>query len=81
MTKQYVTPSKKYQAIIPKETRKRVGLLKPTRQLFSINKVTENKIVFRKTKSLDDFLGKHSNSFAPKASAKLRSIRDTEWEC
>jgi len=79
MNTQFVTMSSKYQVVIPKTARKKLGLDKPTGQHFKVKSVSENEIVFRKEKNLDEFLGAYSHSFPKNATAQLRTIRDKEW--
>jgi AbrB family looped-hinge helix DNA binding protein len=80
MKTQSLTLSSKYQVVIPKAARKKLGLDKPTGQRFKVERVTKNEIVFRKDKTLDDFLGAYNHAFPKNATAKLRSVRDKEWE-
>jgi bifunctional DNA-binding transcriptional regulator/antitoxin component of YhaV-PrlF toxin-antitoxin module len=75
-----VTLSSKYQLVIPKSARQKLGLNKPEGQLFTVKSVTEDEVVFRKDKSLDDYLGKYGKDFPVKAATKLRQMRDSEWE-
>ena len=79
MKTEVVTLSSKYQVVIPKTARKKLGLYKSTGQRFRVKRVSENEIVFRKDKSLDDFLGQYGYAFPVNASAKLRKMRDQEW--
>jgi AbrB family looped-hinge helix DNA binding protein len=71
--------SGKYQVVIPKAARKKLGLSKPDGQRFKVERVSKDEIVFRKDKSLDDFLGQYGNAFENEATTKLRKIRDQEW--
>lgn len=80
MKTQFVTLSSKYQVVIPKTARKKMGLDKPTGQRFKVKSVTEDEIVFRKDKTLNDFLGGYEHAFPKNATVKLRNIRDNEWE-
>ncbi len=80
MKTQVVTLSSKYQVVIPKAARKKLGLNKPMGQRFKVESVTENEIVFRKDKTLDDFLGAYGSAFPKNAAAELRRMRDEEWE-
>lgn len=75
-----VTLSSKYQVVIPKVARQKLGLNRPEGQRFKVERVTENEIVFRKDKSLEEFLGKYGDSFPKDATTKLRRMRDSEWE-
>ncbi len=79
MKTQTVTLSSKYQVVIPKTARKTLGLTAATGQQFSVARVTKNEIVFRKDKTLDDFLGAYSHAFPKNAAAELRHVRDNEW--
>lgn len=79
MKAQTVILSSKYQVVIPKAARKTLGLTKPTGQQFSVARVTKDEIVFRKDKTLDDFLGKYGGVFPKDATATLRHARDNEW--
>jgi AbrB family looped-hinge helix DNA binding protein len=79
MKAQVVTLSSKYQVVIPKAARKKLGITSPTRQQFSVASVTEDEIVFRKDKTLEDFLGAYSHAFPKNAANELRRIRDNEW--
>jgi len=72
--------SSKYQVVIPKMARRRLGLTKPMKQSFKVARVTEDEIVFRKNKTLDNFLGAYTDSFPKDASRELRRIRDVEWK-
>ncbi len=80
MKTQIVTLSSKYQVVIPAAARKKLGLGKPAGQRFSVQRVTEDEIVFRKDKTLDDFLGAYSDVFPRDATAELRRQRDNEWD-
>jgi AbrB family looped-hinge helix DNA binding protein len=75
-----VTLSSKYQVVIPKAARKKLGLSKPNGQRFKVEKVTDDEIVFRKDKTLNDFLGAYGQAFPKNATEKLRQMRDEEWE-
>lgn len=75
-----VTLSSKYQVVIPKEARKKLGLIHPEGQRFKVESVSENEIIFRKDKSLEDFLGKYDKAFPDNATSKLREVIDSEWE-
>lgn len=79
MKAQTVILSSKYQVVIPKTARETLGLTKPTGQQFSVVRVTKDEIVFRKDKTLDDFLGKYGGAFPEDATATLRRARDSEW--
>ena len=74
-----VTLSSKYQVVIPKVARKKLGLFKSEGQRFRVERVSEDEIVFRKDKTLDDFLGHYGDAFLADASAKLHKMRDQEW--
>ena len=74
-----VTLSSKYQVVIPRAARKTLGITSSTGQQFSVARVTKDEIVFRKDKSLEDFLGAYGNAFPKHATDKLRRIRDEEW--
>jgi AbrB family looped-hinge helix DNA binding protein len=74
-----VTLSSKYQVVIPKIARKKLGLIKPEGQRFRVEHVSENEIVFRKDKTLDDFLGQYGDAFPVNAGRELRKIRDQDW--
>lgn len=80
MKAQVVTLSSKYQVVIPKAARKKLGITHSVGQQFSVAHVTEDEIVFRKDKTLEDFLGAYSRTFPTNAAAELRHIRDDEWE-
>lgn len=75
-----VTLSSKYQVVIPKAARKKLGITRSTGQKFSVASVTENEIVFRKDKNLEDFLGAYDHAFPEDATGVLRRIRDNEWD-
>jgi AbrB family looped-hinge helix DNA binding protein len=74
-----VTLSSKYQVVIPKMARKKLGLFKPEGQRFRVERVSEDEIVFRKDKTLDDFLGQYGDAFPINAKSELRNMRDEEW--
>ena len=74
-----VTLSSKYQVVIPKTARKKLGISKPAGQRFRVERVSGDEIVFRKVKSLDDFLGQYDEAFPVNAGAKLHKMRDQEW--
>jgi AbrB family looped-hinge helix DNA binding protein len=74
-----VTLSSKYQVVIPKAARKTLGLNKPEGQRFIVQRVSDTEIVFRKGKSLEDYLGKYDNAFPSNAKGAIRKIRDDEW--
>ena len=80
MKKNFVTLSSKYQLVIPKVARQTLGLDKPRGQRFMVKHVSDNEIVFRKDKSLDEFLGKYGKAFPADATAKLRQAREAEWD-
>ncbi len=75
-----VTLSSKYQVVIPKSARKKLGLLKANGQRFKVERVSDNEIVFRKDKSLDDFLGQYGHAFSANSAVKLREQRDKDWD-
>jgi len=75
-----VTLSGKYQVVIPKAARKKLGLTRAAGQRFVVAKVTDTEIVFRKDKTLDDFLGAYSTAFPENSSKKLRQLREQEWD-
>lgn len=79
MRTEVVTLSGKYQVVIPKAARKKLGLFKSEGQRFKVERVSGNEIVFRKDKSLDDFLGQYGDAFQADATTKLRKMRDQEW--
>jgi AbrB family looped-hinge helix DNA binding protein len=79
MNAQTVTLSSKYQVVIPKTARKKLGITSSTGQQFSVVSVTADEIVFRKDKTLDDFLGAYGHAFPKNAVNELRRIRDNEW--
>lgn len=80
MKTEIVILSSKYQVVIPKAARQKLGLNRPEGQRFKVERVSDDEIVFRKDKSLDDYLGKYGNAFPKNANAKLRQMRDTEWK-
>lgn len=75
-----VTLSSKYQVVIPKAARKKLGLFKANGQRFTVERVSDNEIVFRKNKTLDDFLGQYGYAFGPNSIDKLREQRDKDWD-
>jgi AbrB family looped-hinge helix DNA binding protein len=79
MKSDIVTLSSKYQVVIPKAARRKLGLNKPEGQRFKVARVSDTEIVFRKDKSLEDYLGKYGNAFPANATDKIRQARDTEW--
>lgn len=79
MKNDVVTLSGKYQVVIPKAARKKLGITMSKGQRFRVVRVSEDEIVFRKNKSLDDFLGQYGNAFPSHASSEVRKIRDQEW--
>jgi AbrB family looped-hinge helix DNA binding protein len=74
-----VTLSSKYQVVIPKTARKKMGLFKSEGQRFRVERVSEDEIVFRKDKTLDDFLGQYGDAFPVNAAVKLHKMRDQDW--
>lgn len=70
--------SSKYQVVIPKAARKRMGITSPENQYFKIVRVTDDEIVFKKANSLEDYLGAYSQSFPPHAGEALRKNRDQD---
>lgn len=80
MKRDVVTLSSKYQVVIPKAARKKLGLVEAAGQRFRVEKVTNYEIVFRKEKTVDDFLGKYDYAFPANATEKLRKMRDKEWD-
>jgi len=74
-----VTLSSKYQVVIPKAARKTLGLNSPEGQRFKVQRVSDTEIVFRKDKSLEDYLGKYDKAFPSNATGAIRKIRDDEW--
>jgi AbrB family looped-hinge helix DNA binding protein len=79
MKNDVVTLSSKYQVVIPKAARQKLGLNKPEGQRFKVERVSDVEIVFRKDKSLEDYLGKYGSAFPANAAAKIRQTRDAEW--
>ena len=80
MKNDVVTLSSKYQVVIPKAARKKLGLNKPESQRFRVERVSDTEIVFRKEKSLEDYLGKYDKTFPSNATSAIRQVRDSEWE-
>lgn len=76
---QIVTLSAKYQVVIPREARKKLGVQHAAGQRFRVTKVTETEIVFSKDKNLEDFLGAYGGSFPADAATALRQQRQ-EWD-
>ena len=80
MKSDIVTLSSKYQVVIPKAARKKLGLNKPEGQRFKVERVSDTEIVFRKDRSLEDYLGKYDKAFPLHATRAIRQVRDSEWE-
>lgn len=80
MKKDIVRLSSKYQVVIPKAARKRMGLTSPENHYFKVVRVTDDEIVFKKSNSLDDYLGAYSQSFPAHASEVMRKQRGDELE-
>lgn len=80
MKNQVVTLSGKYQVVIPKAARRKLGLDKAAGQRFRVERVTEHEIVYRKDTTLDDFLGAYPHAFPKNATTELRHMRDNEWD-
>lgn len=59
--------------------RRKLGLTKPEGQRFRVERVSENEIVFRKDKTLDDFLGQYGDAFPANAGRALHKMRDQDW--
>jgi AbrB family looped-hinge helix DNA binding protein len=74
-----VTLSSKYQVVIPKAARKKLGLNNHEGQRFKVQRVSDTEIVFSKVKSLEDYLGKYDKAFPSNATDAIRKIRDDEW--
>ena len=74
-----VTLSSKYQVVIPKAARKTLGLNNPEGQRFRVERVSDTEIVFRKDKSLEEYLGKYDTAFPAHATEAIRKIRNNEW--
>ncbi len=72
--------SSKYQIVIPKAARQKMGLDKAIGQRLRVKSVTENEIVFSKEPSIDDFLGAFGDTFPKNTAAKIRKMRDEEWD-
>lgn len=79
MKPQIVIMSGKYQVVIPKAARKKLGLHKSVGQRFRVERVSSDEIVFRKDKTLDDFLGRYGKAFHRDATNALRHMRDSDW--
>ena len=75
-----VTLSSKYQLVIPKAARKRMGLSVAAGQHFKVARVTSNEIVFEKQRTLDSYLGVYGDTFPTNATEALRHQRDNEWD-
>lgn len=80
MKAQIVILTSNFQLVVPKVARKQLGLNKPGRQRFKVQKVTADEIVFRKVRTLNDFLGAYNHALPKNSTAELRSMRDEEWE-
>ena len=78
MKKDIVTVSSKYQVVIPKVARQKMGLDKTKGQHLRVKSVTEDEIVFRKEPSVDDYLGAYGDVFPANATEALRKMRDEE---
>ena len=71
MKEDIVTLSSKYQVVIPKAARKTLKPQHTAGQRFRVERVSEDEIVFRKDKTLDDFLGKYGRAFPKDATGAL----------
>ena len=73
-----VTISGKYQVVIPKAARKKMGLTDKGGFLV-VKKVTENEITFAKPRKLEDYFGIMEGAWGPDPVATIRKQRDEEW--
>jgi AbrB family looped-hinge helix DNA binding protein len=73
-----VTLSSKYQVVIPKSARQKLGISKPEGQRFKVERVSDTEIVFRKDKPLEDYLGSYDKIFPANATTEIRQLRDDE---
>lgn len=80
MKNDIVTVSSKYQVVIPKMARQKMGLDKTKGQHLRVQSVSKNEIVFRKEPSIDDYLGAFGDVFPANATQALRKMRDEEWD-
>jgi bifunctional DNA-binding transcriptional regulator/antitoxin component of YhaV-PrlF toxin-antitoxin module len=70
--------SSKYQVVIPKAARQKMGLDKAVGQRLRVTHVTKDEIVFRKEPPIEDFLGAFGDVFPKNATALLRKVRDED---
>ena len=80
MKNDIVTVSSKYQVVIPKIARQKMGLDKTKGQHLRVKSVTQNEIVFRKEPSIEDYLGAFKGAWGPNPTKRLRKMRDEEWD-
>jgi len=78
MKNDIVTVSSKYQVVIPKIARQKMGLNKTKGQHLRVKSVTQNEIVYRKEPSIEDYLGAFGHVFPANATQALRKMRDKD---
>ena len=78
MKNNIVTVSSKYQVVIPKKARQKMGLDKTKDRYLQVKSVTKNEIVFRKEPSIDNYLGAFGDVFPANAAQELRKMRDED---
>lgn len=74
--KNTVSLSSKYQVVIPKAARKKMGIDRAGK--LSVSKITDNEITFRKEPELEDFFGAFKDAFGPEPTKALRKMRDED---
>lgn len=80
MKKPSVTMSGKYQVVIPKAARKKMGLEGQAGRQLDVVRVTKDEIVFRKREPIESYFGAFSGAWGPNPTKRLRKMRDEEWD-
>ena len=70
--------SPKYQVVIPKSARKKMGIEQGGIPL-RVKRVTKTEIVFEKTPQLEDFIGAFPGAWGKDPAKMVRKMRDEEW--
>ena len=78
-TQEHVKLSSKFQVVIPKNARNKMGLTTKSGHVLRIKKVTNTEITLEKVPDWRDFIGSFINTTVDPVQS-VREQRDTDWE-
>lgn len=74
-----ITLSSKYQLVIPKAARQKLGLQNKPNQKMRIKHLTKDEITLVKVQPVGQYFGSLKGAWGSKPTAALRNMRDQEW--